>query len=63
MVDNSQYQGLLDNPLFDVEHALSLYANSYCIIPAEYIYDKSVLDSMIDVIKNVTFTLLGFNQK
>ncbi|HBC0463021.1 TPA: hypothetical protein I8Y81_000138 [Legionella pneumophila] len=63
MVDNSQYQGLLDNPLFDVEHALSLYANSYCIIPAEYIYDKSVLDSMIDVIKKCHIYIIGLQPK
>lgn len=48
------------NALYDVEHALGMYALSYCTIPAEYIYDKAALAPMMDVLSKCHIYIIGF---
>ncbi len=55
--------GMFANALFDVEHALGMYAYSYCTIPAEMIYEKESLAPMMDVIKTCHIYLIGYTPK
>lgn len=52
--------GIFANALFDVEHALGMYAFSYCTIPAEVIYDKESLAPLMDVIKACHIYMIGY---
>ncbi|NNG22747.1 hypothetical protein [Telluria aromaticivorans] len=45
---------------FDIEHALSMYALSYCTIPAEAIYDKDALAPFMSVIEKCHIYLIGY---
>jgi hypothetical protein len=45
---------------FDIEHALSMYALSYCTIPAEAIYDKNALAPFMSVIEKCHIYLIGY---
>ncbi|KXI23211.1 hypothetical protein [Photobacterium sanguinicancri] len=53
----------LEQKSFDVEHALSMYANSFCTLPAEYIYDKEILKEYEDVIKRCHIYMIGYLSK
>lgn len=53
----------LDEKQFDVEHGLSLYASGYCTLPAEYIYDESLLKEYESVIKDCHIYLIGYLPK
>jgi len=46
--------------MFDVEHALSMYATSFCTIPAQGIYDKNALEPLMKLIENCHIYLIGF---
>lgn len=48
---------------FDIEHALGMYAFSYCIIPAEGIYDKEALAPLMSVIETCHIYLIGYIPK
>ena len=45
--------------MFDVEHALSMYATGYCTIPAEAIYDHEALASVMSTIQDCHIYLIG----
>jgi len=60
MEKEDSFKGLLDLKEFDIEHALSLYASSYCTLPAEYIYDKKLLAQYEHVIKDCHIYLIGY---
>lgn len=46
--------------LNDVEHAIGMYAYSYCTMPAEAIYDKAILQSMMSVIETCHIYCIGY---
>ncbi len=46
--------------LYDVEHALGMYALSFCTIPAEGIYDKEALEPLMSVIESCHIYLIGY---
>ena len=48
---------------FDIEHALGMYAFSYCTIPAEVISDKNALAPLISVIETCHIYLIGYTQR
>lgn len=48
---------------FDIEHALGMYAFSYCIIPAEGIYDKEALAPLMSVIETCHIYLIGYTPR
>lgn len=50
---------LFGNSLFDVEHALDMYATSFCTIPAEGIYDKEALAPLMSVIETCHIYIVG----
>ena len=52
MSNDRVFDEIFENALFDVEHALSLYADSFCTFPAEAIYDKKLLARFEEVIKS-----------
>lgn len=49
----------LKEGMFDVEHALGMYASGYCTIPAEAIYDKEALASVMSVVQDCHIYLIG----
>jgi len=49
----------LEHAKFDVEHALGMYADSYCTLPAEAIYDKRMLAPFISIIESCHIYLIG----
>lgn len=46
--------------MFDVEHALGMYAKGFCTLPAEGIYDKEALVPIMDVVESCHIYLIGF---
>lgn len=50
----------LQERMFDVEHALGMYAFDYCTFPAEVIYDKEALAPHMTVIESCHIYLIGF---
>ncbi|WP_125561434.1 hypothetical protein [Pseudoalteromonas rubra] len=60
MVKEDSFNDLLEQKEFDVEHALSLYASSYCTLPAEFIYDEELLAQYEHVIKDCHIYLIGY---
>jgi hypothetical protein len=48
---------------FDVEHALVMYATSYCTIPAAGIYDREILKPFMSVIETCHIYLIGYAPK
>jgi hypothetical protein len=53
----------LENSMFDIEHALGMYAYNYCTLPAEGIYDKDALAPLMPVIETCHIYLIGFVPK
>lgn len=49
--------------LYDIEHALGMYAYSFATIPAEGIYDKESLAPIMSVIKNCHIYLIGYTPR
>jgi len=54
---------MLENKMFDVEHALILYALSYVTIPAEALYDRELMEEFAEVTKKCHIYLVGFVPK
>lgn len=50
-------------PAFDVEHALNMYAYSFCNLPAAAIYDKDALASLGEVLDTCHIYLIGYTPK
>lgn len=50
----------LRNALFDVEHALGMYATGYCTLPAEGIYDREALAPVMPVIETCHIYMIGY---
>ena len=48
---------------FDIEHALGMYAFSFCTIPAEGLYDKVALAPLMSVIETCHIYLIGYTPK
>lgn len=49
-----------EEPAYDIEHALGMYAVDFCTLPAEGIYDKAALASLANVIENCHIYLIGY---
>lgn len=56
----SRKEDLFGRAMYDVEHALGMYALSFCTIPAEAIYDKEVLAPLMSVIESCHIYLIGY---
>ncbi|XQW85681.1 hypothetical protein ACOYR1_02795 [Thalassotalea piscium] len=54
------FEKKLRSSLNDVEHAMSLYADSYCTLPAKFIYDKERLKEFESVIKTCHIYMIGY---
>lgn len=50
---------MLEDKKFDVEHALSLYADSFSLFPARSIYDEEALKPFMSVIERCHIYLVG----
>lgn len=59
MSKDSNKQDIFKDALFDVEHALGMYADSFCTLPAEAIYDKNVLATYEAVIQSCHIYIIG----
>ncbi|MDI5891096.1 hypothetical protein [Halomonas rhizosphaerae] len=59
MAEKREIEKLMADKLFDVEHSLSMYAVSYCTIPAECIYDKEALKPLMEVVETCHIYLIG----
>lgn len=53
----------LGEAMFDVEHALGMYAKGYCTLPAETIYDQEMLAPMMELIQDCHIYLIGLVPK
>jgi len=60
LAGNSKKQELFAKAMFDVEHALNMYAYSFCTIPAQGIYDKKALEPLMSTIENCHIYLIGY---
>lgn len=54
---------LFGRAVFEIEHALGMYAFSSCTIPAEGIYDKEALEPLRSVIESCHIYLIGYTPK
>lgn len=54
---------LFGQAAFDVEHAIGMYATSYCTIPAEGIYEKDQLESLKPVVEKCHIYLIGYTPR
>jgi len=54
------YKNKFSDALFDVEHALDIYATSYVLIPAKMIYEKEILESNKNIIESCHIYFIGF---
>ncbi|MUK79181.1 hypothetical protein GNP84_20130 [Aliivibrio fischeri] len=59
----SKLDKILSNSLFDVEHALSLYATSFFYLPANLIYDKEILKEYEEISKKCHIYIIGYLPK
>lgn len=56
----ARFQKDMQEGMFDVEHALGMYALGYCTLPAEIIYNKEILAPYMAVIESCHIYLIGF---
>lgn len=63
LVDNSSRHDLFRGALYDIEHAIGMYALSFSIIPAEGIYDKDALAPLMSVIDTCHIYLIGYTPR
>ena len=56
-------ENLFGKAAFDIEHALGMYAFSFCTIPAEGIYDRDALAPLMSVIETCHIYLIGYTPK
>lgn len=61
--ENKSKKNFFEKAAFDIEHALGMYAVSYCVLPAESIYDKETLTSLTDVADTCHIYLIGYTPK
>jgi len=61
MTDKSKIP--FDHALYDVEHALVMYATSFSTLPAQFIYEKEVLAPLMNVIDKCHIYMIGFQPK
>lgn len=54
---------IFEKAAFDIEHALGMYALSFCTIPAEGIYDKKALESLGSVLDTCHIYLIGYTPR
>lgn len=54
---------LFEDALFNVEHALGMYAYSYCTLPAEGIYNEEALRPYLKIIKACHIYIIGLLPK
>ncbi|MEZ9341331.1 hypothetical protein [Vibrio parahaemolyticus] len=59
----SQLDKILKKSMFDVEHALSLYATSFFYLPAKLLYDKECLKQYEDISKKCHIYIIGYLPK
>jgi len=62
-ISGSTKKDVFGNAAFDIEHALGMYALSFCTIPAEGIYDKDALASLGSVLEKCHIYLIGYTPK
>lgn len=55
--------GLFGAAAFDIEHAIGMYATSYCTIPAEGIYERDRLEPLKSVLENCHIYLIGYTPR
>lgn len=60
MIEKPKKEDLFGGALYDIEHALGMYAFSYCTIPAQTIYDKEALTPMMSVVESCHIYLIGY---
>jgi len=58
-----EFKEKLEKKLFDVEHAINIYASSCCTFPAECIYDKNILKQYENIIKSCHIYMIGYLSK
>jgi hypothetical protein len=58
-----QLDKILKKSMFDVEHALSLYATSFFYLPAKLLYDKESLKRYEDISKKCHIYIIGYLPK
>lgn len=61
--DMASMENMFGKAAFDIEHALGMYAVSFCTIPAEGIYDKDALAPLASVIDTCHIYLIGYTPK
>jgi hypothetical protein len=59
----SRKEDVFGRALYDVEHALGMYAISFSTIPAEGIYDKEALAPLMSVIESCHIYLIGYTPR
>lgn len=59
MPKRTNFEKLMADKLYDVEHSLGMYAVSYCTLPAESIYDKEELEPLMGVVETCHIYLVG----
>lgn len=58
--EQTSASNIFENALNDVEHAIGMYAYSYCTIPAEAIYEKNLLQPMMAIIETCHIYFIGY---
>lgn len=48
---------------FNIEHALNMYAENFCALPAEWIYNEEALASVADVTQTCHIYLIGYTPR
>jgi len=59
----SRKKDLFSGALYDIEHALGMYALSFSTIPAEGIYDKEALAPLMSVIESCHIYFIGYTPR
>lgn len=62
-MDKTNNDTFWSNAAFDIEHALDMYAASFCTVPAEGIYDREALAPLMPVIETCHIYLIGYTPK
>lgn len=57
---NEDSKKVFGKAMFDVEHALDIYASSFVTLPAEAIYDKEQIKQYKEVLKRCHIYIIGF---
>lgn len=57
--EHSRIEDFFGRALYDVEHALGMYAVNFCTMPAEGLYDKEALAPLMSLIESCHIYLIG----